>query len=212
MISMYQKGNNNKMNNTQYIHNTLIIRIALAINNSTTKLLTFLFALIAVGLMRISVMFVFSFWITWDIYDILFCILYVTTLYKSRISCNNEMDNDSNNEWMTVIAKLMTLIFVSAGVTSIISYGYLITSWISFFGIGSIVNCWCVFLMYGNNQKLFECICGGCHKCIGKCVYFCVKDSVEKQTFLKIYERNERDLVTNDEISNVEGSKSVNTV
>ena len=64
-----------------------------------------------------------------------------------------------------------------------------ITAWITVLAIDSVVNCWCVFLMYKYNQKMFRFICGGCHRCIVNCIYCCIqcRKGLEKEEFLQVY-------------------------
>ena len=100
-------------------------------------------------------------------------------LYYTRVLSNNEMYHLSNDLIPKDMAKYATLIIVGTGSTLVILYAFTITLLIWLFSIDSIIHCWFIFLICDDNQKLFECICCPCHKCIENCMYFCVKDERE---------------------------------
>ena len=150
-------------------------RIFICINGSKA-FLALLHTLIAIAFINNVVIFTFSSWTTWSIYNIFLCILYVATLYYTRVSSYNEIYYDANDQIAKDVVKYVTLIIVSIGPTLVILYVFAITFWIWLFSVDSIIHCWFIFLICDDDQKLFEHICCPCYKCIENCMFFCCKD------------------------------------
>ena len=120
-------------------------------------------------------------------YHIFLCIFHVATLYYILVASNNEMYYVSNDQIAKDMVKYATFIIVGIVSTVVILYVFTMTLWLWLFSVDSIIHCWFIFLLCDDNQKLFECICCGCHKCIGSCIYFCFEcntDITEKDGFL----------------------------
>ena len=171
--------------------------------NDSKIFLTVLYTFIAVAFISDFVLSGFSCWTIWNICNILLCILYVATLYRLCIYSNDQMNYAINNQMVHDISTNAGLSLVAIGSTMVIWYGFSITSWISLFSIDSIINCWFVFLLCADNQKLLQCICCGCHKnSIG----------MENGEFVELYERNGAELMTDNKIIIVEADGCVNRV
>ena len=120
-------------------------------------------------------------------------LLYAATLYITRISSDNQTENDKlihNKRIVNIIAKFLVLGTVSVWKATAMVLRFAISSWISVVAIDSIINCWSIFLIYDHNKKIFHCICGSCHKCIEYYIYGCVQcvEDTEKDDFLEVYD------------------------
>ena len=108
------------------------------------------------------------------IWDGVISILFICGFFKAHKICES-MHGQISNKWMSNIIKYIILTVIGSVTTFVILLELVINSWISGVAIDSIINCWCIFLMYNHNQKLFDFICCGCRQCIGNCIYFCVE-------------------------------------
>ena len=211
---MFSIKNKDIIISTKYLSS--IFRIAVIFDN-LNKLLVFMCTLCAIAFIEKLVIVILLFWIRWDFYDInfLLCILYLATFYNVRNLSYNKMDNaDAKNQGNDNFAKYVTFISIAFGTTIIIQLGFAFTSCISLFAIDSIINCWCIYLMYDDNKQLFECICGGCQKCIGNCIFCCAHDEkgMAKEECLKSYNQTGAELMTDTTTINVRDAESVNSV
>ena len=125
-----------------------------------------------------------------SIISTLLCVLFVRQLFKVHLACRG-MNDATNDKWIGNIAKYVTLTVVGVGSTFAVFFVFGLTAWFTFVAIDHSVNCWCIFLMYRYNRKLFRCICSGCYKCIGNCVYCCIQYSKDKELemteFMHVY-------------------------
>ena len=194
----------------------------------SSKLFTFLYTLIGIGFVTeigvlfavwkgervtlsdnlgsycasVSPVWAFIYLAFWDItISTLLCLLFVQRLFKAHLACKS-MDDKTNNRWIRNIAKYVTLTVVGVCSTFIGLFIVAGTSWFSIAGIDSVINCWCVYLMYSQNGRLFVKICGKCHKCMGKCIYCCIqcKQGMEKSEFLAVYSRRETPVEMNESV------------
>ena len=110
----------------------------------------------------------------------------LTVFAESRKAGGNEHRPDKFMAKISVLARFVTLaiVGVTSGFLAMVFFGLI--KWFTFLLTDIILNGWCIFLMYSENQKFFYVLCGYCHTCTGKCVLYFV-DRKSKKTFLQVY-------------------------
>merc|ERR1740131_216488 len=101
----------------------------------------------------------------WDItMSATLSVMFIKRLFTAFLSVQG-MDSKTNQRWIYKIAKYVTLTLVGVITTQLALLGVGLTSWLTLASADSIINTWCIFLMYKNNQRLFGTLCTRCHKC-----------------------------------------------
>ena len=102
-------------------------------------------------------------------------ILFVKRLFDAFYVNRQERNNKKLAQVTMKIARFVTLTIVGVTTTILALLIFALTSWFTAIALDLIINNHCIFLMYGKNQKYFNCICGPLHKYMGKCFICCYK-------------------------------------
>jgi len=109
----------------------------------------------------------------------------LTTLFVKRLFDAFYVNhNNKNKKGLTKvtkeIARYVTLTIVGVMTTIIALLVFSLTSWFTAIAADLMINNHCIFLMYNENAKYFNCICGPFHKLVGKCFNFCIRCNAKK--------------------------------
>ena len=126
---------------------------------------------------------VFFFLVSWDaLVSICTLYIFVKKLYQMQASRHSVSETDQLNFW-TLVTKYITLTDVSIASTMVCLLAVGITSWITFSIMDTMINSWCVVLMYSDNKNLFNRMCYCCNVYCGhKCVEGVTSSKVYKGT------------------------------
>jgi len=199
----------------QFLYLFCTARIDVAFRNSqqfkmSSRVFTFLYAMILFGAALQFVVFslfwrgrrvgdycasdapVFTFGIMaiWDItMSATLTVMFIKRLFAAFLSVQG-MDSKTNQRWLYKIAKYVTLTIVGVVTTQMALLGVGLTSWLTLASADSMINTWCIFMMYSKNRKWFTVLCTRCHRVTGMCIFCCAGccNDLNREDFLGAYE------------------------
>ena len=177
-----------------------IMRLDVAFRNSQFQLnmksFTFLYGLIGIGYVT-QLIIVLLFWngtmvtswgltycapdvdawvflvlVLWDfIVSCSMLYLFVKKLYQCQANRRSVSDREQTKFW-SLVTKYVTLTDVGVLSTILGGFGIGATQWVVFTVIDTVINSWCVVLMYSDNKKMYDKLCFCCKKYCGQmCIY-----------------------------------------